>query len=239
MTEGVTKQDVAKPDDKAVVNSGLSDKEINFRKVEALREQEREARIKAELQNDLLRNELESIKQMLQPKEKDYLDDLQDISDLDPAKFKAILAQKEAQFKKEAKQIAKSAIDEHEQQKRKTNFRDELRRQYHDYDSVMNEQMIAHISETEPDALGAISAIEDPYVRCEKAYHFFKKKMPTQKQELPSIKEKVEENAMNPYMIAASSAAPPYAAVEFDVRSSSARKDAYEKLKAAQRRPLR
>lgn len=240
MNEGVISQDVAKPEKETAPRDGLSDKELNFRRLEAEREKEREARIRVEMQAEAMQQEISAIKEMLKPKESDPLDQIEDIAELDPAKLKLILAQREANFKREARQIAKETIKEEREQENKTNFRDRLRRQYPDYDSIMNEKVIAAIQEREPDAVDAISAIEDPYVRCEKAYHFMKKRMAQKQEEKPaeSVKQKVEENLTNPYMIPAGSATPPYSAVDFDVRSPSARKDAYEKLKAAQRRPI-
>ena len=239
MTEGVNIQGDVLPDNKTAPAEGLSNKELNFRRLEAEREKEREARIRAESQTEAMQKELKKIEEMLRPKEVDLVDLIQDMSDLDPTKLKAILAQREANFKREAREIAKETLREEREQDKKTNFRDHLRRQYQDYDTVMNEQTIAAIQEREPDAVDAISAIEDPYVRCEKAYLFFKKRMARQVEKQPeSVKEKVEENMMNPYMIPAGSATPPYSGVEFDVSSPSMRKQAYDKLKAAQRRPI-
>lgn len=239
MTDGVINSGDVLPDNKTAPNEGLSNKELNFRRLEAEREKEREARIRAEMQAEAMQRELKKIEEMLKPKEVDALDNLQDISDLDPQKLKAILSQREANFKREAREFTKEILKEEREQDKKTNFRDHLRRQYQDYDSVMNEQTIAAIQEREPDAVDAISAIEDPYVRCEKAYHFFKKRLAKQDAKpVESVKEKVQENMMNPYLIPAGSATPPYSGVEFDVRSASKRKEAYEKLKAAQRRPI-
>ena len=246
MTEGVNTQEIAKPEEKSAPREGISDKEYNFRRLEAEREKDREARIRAEVQAQQMQAELERIKQSLKPVEKDILDEMQDITDLDPAKFKTLLSQRDAKLKREAEQIAARAIEEHEQKKKKTNFRDELRRQYQDYDSIMNEQTITHFMESEPEAVEAINAIEDDYARCEKAYKFFKKRIPqsqkvneVEKEKVPAIQDIVQENQMNPYMIPASMSTPPSSyAVDFDTRSPAKRKEAYEKLKNAQRRPI-
>ena len=240
MTEGVINSGDVLPETKTAPQEGLSNKELNFRRLEAEREKEREARIRAEMHAEAMQREMKKIEEMLKPKEVDPLDQIQDLSDLDPAKLKAILSQRDANNKREVREITKEILKEEREHDKKTNFRDHLRRQYQDYDTVMNEQTIAAIQEREPDAVDAISAIEDPYVRCEKAYLFFKKKLAKQAERPPveSVKEKVEENMMNPYMIPAGSATPPYSGVEFDVRSPSKRKEAYEKLKLAQRRPL-
>lgn len=247
MNEGVKEQaDIAKPDEKgAQVKEQLSDKELNFRRLEAARdkerearEREREARLKAEMQNEMLKQELEGIKQMLQPKDPDPLEGIESLSDLDSQRFKQILAKREEQIEKRFEKTLAQKLDEIERNKRRTNFRDELRKVYQDYDSVMNEDVIATIGEREPEAVAAISAIEDPYVRCESAYKFFKKHLSApQKQETASIKERVEENMLNTYFTPSGQGSPP-PAVEFDLRSKAARQAAYDKLKSAQRRPV-
>lgn len=243
MTEGVNDQVTAKPEEKgAQFQESLSDKELNFRRLEAARDQEREARIRAEMQAQNLLKEVENIKLMLQPKERDPLEDIQDFSDLDRDKLRAILAQREAQIEKRFEKNLTQKLDEYERNKRRTNFRDELRKVYHDYDSVMNEDVIAKIQEREPEAVDAIAAIEDPYVRCEKAYHFMKKRSMTHtsQEASPSIKEKVAENMQNPYFFPSGTGTPQanLDAVEFDVKSAAAKKSAYDKLKTAQRRPV-
>lgn len=240
MTEGVNDQAIAKPEKESALKEGVSDKEFNFRRLEAEREKEREARIRAEMQAEALQNEVKQIQEMLRPKEADPFDSIEDIADLDRDKLKKLFSHSQAQLERRAREIAETTIREEKERDKKTNFRDQLRRQYNDYDQFMNEQTIAQMQEREPDAIDAISAIEDPYVRCEKAYSFIKKRMSAKKEEVPppSVKDKVEENMQNTYMIPASSSTPPYNAVDFDLRSPNARKAAYEKLKAAQRRPL-
>lgn len=247
MIEGVNNQvDSAKPDENgAQVKEQLSDKELNFRRLEAARDKERdardrerEARLKAEMQNEMLKQELENIKQMLQPKDQDLFEGIENLSDLDSSKFKEILSKREEQIEKRFEKTLTQKLDEIERNKRRTNFRDELRKVYQDYDKVMNEDVIATIQEREPEAVAAISAIEDPYVRCESAYKFFRKHLAApQKQETASIKERVEENMLNSYFVPSGQGSSP-SAVEFDLRSKSARQAAYDKLKAAQRRPV-
>lgn len=242
MTEVVKEQPTDKVAEKgAQVQEQLSDKEINFRRLEASRDLEREARLKAEFQAQSLMKEIENIKQYLQPKEKDPLDEIEDIQDLSKDKLKEILYKREEQLQKKFENSLPQKLEELERNKRKTNFRDTLRGIYPDYDEVMNKDVIAEITEREPEAVQRISAKEDPYERCEEAYHFFKtmKKYtkPPKQEESPSIKDKVEENMQNLYFIPSGQGTPP-PAVEFDVRSKSARQAAYDRLKAAQRRPV-
>lgn len=239
MTNSVT-------DTQDVANSGnndsqsdpqLSNKELNFRRLEAQRDQEKEARMRAEMQNEAIKKEVESLKEFMRPKEKDPLDDIQDLSELEPSKLKEILAYRDQKVRREAEDAALKRFEDKQKEYKRANFRDDLRGKYNDYDDVMNQDVLTKVQEVEADALDAISSIEDPYVRCEKAYKFVKNKLGSIKEEKkPSINERVAENLQNPYMIPGMSGSP--AAIEFDVRSSSAKKEAYEKLKAAQRRPI-
>lgn len=241
MTEGVN-QDVAKPEDKILSKEGVNDKEFNFRRLEADREREREARIRAEMQTEMMQRELQQIREMMKPKDIDPLDQINDMNDLEADKLKAVFAHRDAKFEKKTREIIEQTLQQKDVNEKKTNPEGALRRQYQDYDRFMNPDTIASIQERDPDAIDAIAAIEDPYVRREKAYQFIKKRIgqvPKQEDKpIESVKQKVEENMQNPYLIPSSAATPPYGGIEFDVSSSSSRKNAYEKLKAAQRRPI-
>lgn len=234
MTEGVTEQEIASP--KAIPQEVPSDKEINFRKLEAAREAEREARIRAEMQTEAMRNELQEIKQMLQPKEVDPLDGAEDY--VDPARLRAKLEKVSANFKKEAKVIAQETIREEREQEEKRNYLQRLKNQYSDYDQVMNEANIANLESIDPVFIETVLEVPDEYARRLKTYKKLKslQQAPQKVEEKMSIKEKVEENARNPYYIAPSMATP--SAVDFDIKSPQSRQQAYEKLKAAQRRPI-
>lgn len=234
MTEGVTEKEIAAP--KEITQEGPSDKEINFRKLEAAREAEREARIRAEMQAEAMRNELQEIKQMLQPKEADPLDGVEDY--VDPARLRAKLEKVSANLKKEAKEIAKQTIREELEQEEKRNFLHRLKSQYPDYDQVMNEANIANLESIDPVFIETVLEVPDEYARRLKTYKKLKnlQQAAPKAEEKQSIKDKVEENARNPYYIAPSMATP--SAVDFDIKSPQSRQQAYEKLKAAQRRPI-
>jgi hypothetical protein len=236
MNEGVTNQEIATPE-KEKPQEGLSDKEINFRRLEAAREIEREARVRAEMQAEAMRNELEEIKKMLQPKETDPLDDAEDY--VDPARLRAKLEKERAHFKKEAREIAKQTVREEREQEEKRNFLQRLKGQFSDYDQVMNEANIANLEKADPVFIETVLQVPDDYTRRLTTYKKLKSMQqvaPKTEEKAPSIKERVEENAKNPYYIAPSVATP--SGVDFDVKSKEARTQAYEKLKAAQRRPV-
>lgn len=233
MTEGVNNQETAAPE-KPVHE--VSDKERNFRRLEAAREAEREARIRAEVQAQAMQREIENIKMMLQPKEKDLLEGVEDYIDKD--RFRAIMAQKEAQLKREAEAIARKTYAEMEAQRQKEekdNFQKRLRSSYEDFDDVMTEENILKLERSDPEFLETVLDIEDPYKRREKTYKRVKKEL--QKSVAPSVKEKVQENLQNPFYIP-SSHGTSNQAIDFDVRTPAAKKVAYEKLKNAQRNPI-
>lgn len=233
MTSGVP-QESASPE-KTEVSQGLSDKEINFRRLEAARDADREARIRAEMAAEQMRSELMEIKQMLAPKDIDPLDGVEDY--VDPARLKAKLEKERSHFKKEAKEIAERTYEEHKKKDDAANFLSRLKSDFRDYDEVMNETNIIQLEKTDPVFLEAAMEVSDDYKRRQMTYKKIKSmQVAKPANEGMSIKEKVEENTKNPYFIAPSSGTP--SAVEFDTRSRSAREKAYEQLKAAQRRPI-
>jgi hypothetical protein len=209
-----------------------SDKELNFRRLEAAREQEREARIRAEVQAQHMQQELENIKQMLQPADKDPLDDAEDY---DPARLKAKFAREKANYQKEAENIARKTYEKLEAERNQKNYLQRLQSEHSDYNQVMNDANIIDLERNDPGFVNAVLKIPDEYERRKVTYERLKQ----QRANSPprqSIQDKVAENAMNPYHIPAGSGAP--AAVDYDLKSPASRQNAYEKLKAAQRRPI-
>lgn len=237
MTEGVTEQETADPVKSATSQS--SDKDYNFRRLEEAREKELERRMQAEMQAEMLRKEIEEIKGYLKPKEKDPFDDSDEY--IDPelrSRLEAKLAKERESLKREAERIARdtySSIEKEREEADKKNFLKKLKQKYADFDEVVNEQSIIEFQKKFPDDVEIIMDIEDPYKRRERAYKKFKS-WSTSKEE-PSVKDVVAKNQKNPYHVPNSSA-PSSNAVDFDVRSKSAREAAYAALKAAQRRPI-
>lgn len=229
MTEGVQDQEIATPDK----SPSLSDKELNFRRLESLRDTEREGRIRAEIQAESLKAELNRMAQALAPPEKDPLDDADEY--VDSARLKQKLAQERAASERRAKEIAKETYEHHRLEDEKKNYLNRLRLEFRDFDDVMTPESIKALDENEPSFVKAVKQIPDDYEKCKLAYEHIKGKAASRAPR-QSIKETVEENARNPYYIPPGSGNP--SAVEFDIRSKEAREQAYAKLKAAQRRPL-
>lgn len=234
MTDGVTTQETANPENKATQSQdALSNKEMNFRRLESMRDQEREARIRAEMQAEHMRKELEEIKTMLRPKESDPLDEVEDY--VDPARLRAKLDKERASYERKAKEIARETYESIEREREQKNYLQRLKSEFSDFDQVMNPDNLNILAQNHPAFVESVLNIPDEYTRRKIAYQYVKSAIP-RSEERPSIKDKVEENKTNPYYIPPGSGTP--TAVEFDIRSKNARNQAYEKLKQAQRRPI-
>ncbi len=237
MTEAVNNQVTGKPETKQTPDQGVSDKEYNFRKLEAAREADREARMRAEMQSEELRKEMQEIKNMLRPKEIDPLDGVDDY--VDASRLRAKLEKERTNSNEEARRIAKQTYQEEKQLDEKRNYMSRLKSQLSDYDEVMNESNLLNLEKVDPVFLETVLEVPDDYARRLKTYKKIKSMqshVQRTKDETPSIKEKVEQNLQNPYFIPPSSGTP--SAIEFDLSSKASRDQAYSKLKAAQRRPI-
>jgi hypothetical protein len=216
--------------------AGTSDKELNFRKLEAAREAEKEARIRSEMREEQLRKELQDIRAMLQPPEKDPLDDADEY--VDAAKLRAKLAKERAAYQKEAQEIAEKTYRQQRELEDKKNFLGRLKSEFHDFDQVMSDENLENLQKIDPFFIETAMALPDDYAKRKMTYQKIKH-MEANKpkaEPAPTIQDKVAENAQNPFYIAPSVATP--SAVDFDVKSPIAREQAYAKLKAAQRRPI-
>jgi len=229
---GVNVQEPALPDQNQQQPQMSAKAGDNFRKLEQLREQEREARIRAEMQMEMMRKEVESIKQMMAPREKEP--ELSDDDYSDPAKLRAKLEYQSRQLERKAEEIAEGKYEEKRAEEHSRNYLQRLKSEFADYDQVMHEDNVIALQESNPTFMQEVLAIPDEYKRRKLAYSYMKG-LP-KKEAPPSVKEKVEENLRNPYHIPAGSGVP--SAVEFDLKSKSAREAAYAKLKAAQRNPI-
>lgn len=216
------------------LNEGLSDKEMNFRRVEASREAEREARLRAEMKAEQMHAELQQIKAMLQPRESDPLEGVEDF--VDAKVLRAKLEKERNLFKKEAKEIALQTVRQEREEEKKRNWHERLQSQFPDFDQVMTDTNLAYLEKADPVFCETVLEVQDDYSKRLKTYKKLKTLSTAQNQ--PSIKEKIEENAKNPYFIAGSVPTGPYDAlngVDFDVGSRAARDKAYAKLKSAQK----
>ncbi len=235
MIEGVNEQaSLAEPVKEERPQLASDNARENFRRLENAKDEERERRIKAEMENALMKQRLEMLEKANQPVERDALADVQDY--VDPTSLKAAFAQERRHLKREAEEIAEKKLREWKEQEHKQNHVQRLRSEFPDFGNVMTEENVVKFEQTHPEFVQSLLHIQDDYERKKLAYNFFKRNAPKQEEPKPSIKEKVEENNRNPFYIPSGSGVP--SAVDFDLKSPQARQAAYAKLKAAQKNPI-
>jgi hypothetical protein len=210
------------------------DREVNFaalrKKTEALEADLQESKQVISKQNQML----EQMQARFQPA-RDEFDALPDEELIDKAKLKRIREKDREEFRKEAQQVARETYAQIDSE----NFASKLKAAYPDYDQVVNQANAERLQEKEPGFMRLLAREKDEFIRREEAYK--KMKELAQAVEPPKVKAQdvVEENrkaAGN--FFTPSGHGPmnnPYA-FEFDVRNPQARANAYQKLKAAQKR---
>ncbi len=231
MTEGVTTQASAEPEQKA-----SSDKELNFRRLEEARNKDRENSIRLEMQNEMLQSELTQIKEYMKPKEADPFDDVDEL--IDP-ELKRKLQKKfdnlGSSLERKAGEIAERKYQEIQDRKEEAdrkNFLPKLQSRYNDFDDVMSEGNIIEFGKEDPVFLQTVLMVPDEYKKREMLYQKIKNSKAGVK--TPTVQDKVQANQRNPYFIPSGSA-PTTSAIDFDLNAPGAREAAYSKLKAAKR----
>lgn len=162
----------------------------------------------------------------------DEFEALPDEELIDKAKLRKIRERDRESYRKEAEMVARETYAKLENE----NFAVRLKYAYPDYDQVVNSTNAEKLQEQDPEFMSLLGEVKDEFKRRELAYKRMKKL-----EAKPSVKAQavVEENRK----IAASSFTPagqgpmsnPYG-FEFDVRNPDARRQAYERIKSAQKR---
>ena len=232
MTEGVTTQATAEPEQKA-----SSDKELNFRRLEEARNHDREERIRVETQNQMLQNELNQIKEYMKPKEADPFDDIEEYIDPELKKrLEAKFSNFASSVERKAAETAKNTYQEIQNKKKEAddkNFMSKLQDKYNDFDEVMSEQNIFEIGKQKPAFLKAILKVPSEFEKREDLYLEIKNSKAAGVK-TPTVQDRVQANQKNPYFIPSGSA-PTSNAIDFDLNAPGAREAAYQKLKAAKK----
>ena len=236
MEESVINQGVADPETRAQPDTQASDKELNFRRLEAAREADRERALRAEMQVEQMRAEMQEIKTMLQPKEEDPLDGVEDFPDA--ARIRAKFAKERALSRKEQEEIAARTYEKMRQKDLQENYLQRLMTAYPDFNQVVSQENLEMLNKVDPDFVETALRVPDQYEKRELTYKKLKRHLAQAKVEpKASIKEKVKENAENPFYTPASAGTGP-TAMDYDLSTQKARDAAYAKLKAAQNRPV-
>jgi len=235
MTDGVINQAAAAPETVEPQKLASDKARENFARLEASKQVERDARIRAEMEREMLQKQINEMKLAQSSKEEpDPLDGVDDY--IDKERLQLIRKKDRATFQKEAEEIANRTYETRRKDEDKRNFLPKLKSQFGDYDSVMTEQNIAELEQSSPAFVNSVLKIADDYERRLLTYEYLKAKKANKVEDRTSIKQRVEENQQNPYYVPPGSGTP--TAMDFDIKSKSARDSAYAKLKEAQRRPI-
>lgn len=135
---------------------------------------------------------IEQLKVQLTPKQKDELDDLADDEYIPVGKVKKLV-------EKQARLIAEQAAREQLQQRDQSQFLDKLKRQFSDFDDVVNNDTLAILENHDPDLAQTISDLKDPYKIGLQSYKYIKAlgladKVP-QTRRVKEVEKKLEKNA--------------------------------------------
>ncbi len=209
------------PTQDQVVEQKQSDKELNFRQLEAKYQrdlnQERQARLEAE-------KRAEQLSQRQEPEEEDRSDEPY----IDEKRLEKKLKKFGQQNKQETQTEIQKAVHTALQEERKQNW---IKTNADFYEVLQHAEKLA---QAEPDLADTILEMPDGFERQKLVYKNIKAlglHKPTVK--APSIQDKIDSNRKGPYYQPSGIGTTPYASVgDF---SASGQKDAYQKMKQLQR----
>jgi hypothetical protein len=176
---------------KPVSNIVEERKERDWRAIrERQKELERELRMQKEVNDRLL--------QMTQPFQKQQVDEDDNIADdefIPKGKVKKILQKGKQEIVQETLEQVKNMLIQQDQ----ANFRDKLKRQYADFDDVVNPDTLALLEEQEPELAQTIASTQDPYKIGMQSYKYIKAlklegEVPS-KRHKREVEKKIEKNA--------------------------------------------
>jgi len=218
------------------VDSEKTAKEMNFEKLRRKLEAQEQAIAERDA---VLRQQQETLSQLqsrLLPQDRDEFDSLPDDELLDKAKFKRALEKERQKLLKEAEEIARKTYQKIDSE----NFEQKLLRSYPDYHKVVTEENAQLLEQKDPEFAAILSEVGDQYKRREMAYRRIQRLRSEQKEEAPvKAQDVVKENRQQAAAYYTPSGQQGYAnpyGFEFDVRNPAARQQAYQRLKAAQKR---
>jgi hypothetical protein len=177
---------------------------------------------------------LEQMQSKFQLPERDEFDSLPDEELIDKAKFKRALEKERQKILKEAENVARQTYQKIDAE----NYQRKIYSAYPDYDQVVTENGAEKLREKDPEFFAVLSKIGDEYERRELAYKRIKRLV--QEDAKPAVKAQdvANENRAigSNYYAPGGQSLMSSTSGEFDVKSPAARKAAYERLKAAQKK---
>jgi hypothetical protein len=135
---------------------------------------------------------IEQLKQQLTPKEVDEFEGIDDDEYLPVGKVKQLV-------EKKARAIVQAETQKILQQQEQANFLDKLKRQYGDFDDIVNQETLAILEKQDPDLAETIAGLKDPYKIGLQSYKYIKAlgiadKVP-QARRVAEVEKKLEKNA--------------------------------------------
>lgn len=210
------------------VENKVSDKELNFRKVEA-KQKETEQQLYQERQ---ARMELERRLQELQSKPP-TLDDDED-NDNEPYVDKKKLNRKFSSFEKKLEEKFDRKVEEKARTLIKEKEDEDWLNRHSDFSEVMTENNLTKLVNRSPAFADSIKRIPDGPEKQKLVYNAIKAmELDKSEQKQSSIQDKIDANRRSPYYIPGGPANPPYNMTgDF---SPTGQKNAYEKMKQMQK----
>lgn len=135
---------------------------------------------------------IEQLKQQLTPKEVDEFEDIADDDYLPVGKVKQLV-------EKKARAIVQAETQKILQQREQANFLDKLKKQYGDFDDIVNQETLAILEKQDPDLAETIAGLQDPYKIGLQSYKYIKAlgiadKVP-QARRVAEVEKKIEKNS--------------------------------------------
>ena len=135
---------------------------------------------------------IEQLKQQLTSKEVDEFEGIDDDEYLPVGKVKQLV-------EKKARAIVQAETQKILQQQEQANFLDKLKRQYGDFDDIVNQETLAILEKQDPDLAETIAGLQDPYKIGLQSYKYIKAlgiadKVP-QARRVAEVDKKIEKNA--------------------------------------------
>lgn len=228
-TPDIVTQEASRPQE-----AQRSEQEGHFAK---LRKKTEALEVALQEKDHMLRQQQQMLEQMqarFMPQERDEFESLPDEELIDKAKLKRLMTNERQKILKEAETVARQTYQKIDSE----NYQRKIYSQYPDYDQVVNEEGAEKLREKDPEFFAALSKIGDEYERRELAYKKIKRLVQEDVKPVVKAQEVANDNRMmgNAYYTPAGQSLMPSTATEFDVKSPAARKAAYERLKAAQKK---
>lgn len=135
---------------------------------------------------------IEQLKQQLTPKEVDEFEGIADDDYLPVGKVKQLV-------EKKARAIVQAETQKILQQREQANFLDKLKKQYGDFDDIVNQETLAILEKQDPDLAETIAGLQDPYKIGLQSYKYIKAlgiadKVP-QARRVAEVEKKIEKNS--------------------------------------------